>query len=357
MKNLLFFLFAFALCGQFIACDPDDPEPPVSVTPCEEDPTSTCTIFERSSIDFTDGDDVAHTVQIVTITDRGEGTGSITLHNDTTYVLNGLVFVNDGQTLIVEPGTVIKGLPGSGEEASALIIARGGMINAQGEATNPIVLTATADQTFSAPAGIVTTGGLPAGTAGLWGGLIILGDATLNSSPGESAIEGIATNETRGLYGGDNDADNSGTVRYVSIRHGGTDIGAGNEINGVTMGGVGAGTTIEYVEVFGNKDDGFEWFGGTVNTKYLVSAYNQDDAMDYDEGWRGNNQFWLVYQFGSADRGGEHDGGTDPETAPPFATPTIANASYFGLVHSLSAITLEDTTSTASSLGTEKVLM
>lgn len=333
MKNLFYFLFAFALCGQFIACDgtDDTPEPPVTVTPCEEDPTSTCTIFERSSINFTDGDDVSHQVQIVSITDRGEGTGSITLHNDTTYVLDGLVFVNDGQTLIIEPGTVIKGEPGSGEQASALIVARGGMINAQGAANNPIILTATADQTFSAPAGIVTTGGLPAGTAGLWGGLIVLGDASLNSSPGESAIEGINTSETRGLYGGSNDDDNSGTIRYVSVRYGGTDIGAGNEINGVTMGGVGRGTTIEYVEVFGNKDDGFEWFGGTVNTKFLVSAYNQDDAMDYDEGWRGNNQFWLVYQVGSADRGGEHDGGTDPETGTPYANPTIANASYFGL--------------------------
>lgn len=333
MRFLSHFLLLALFAGFFVACeDTDDMSGTTPTeTPCEEDPTSTCTIFERSSINFTDGDDVAHTVQIVTITDRGEGTGSITLHNDTTYVLNGLVFVNDGQTLIVEPGTVIKGEPGSGEEASALVVARGGMINAQGEATNPIILTATADQTFSAPAGIVTTGGLPAGTAGLWGGLIVLGDATLNSSPGESAIEGIATSETRGLYGGSNDDDNSGTIRYVSVRYGGTDIGAGNEINGVTMGGVGAGTTIEYVEVFGNKDDGFEWFGGTVNTKYLVSAYNQDDAMDYDEGWRGNNQFWLVYQVGSADRGGEHDGGTDPETAQPFATPTIANASYFGL--------------------------
>jgi hypothetical protein len=326
-----FFALAFLASLTFVACDEDDTMTPVVEIPCEEDPTATCTIFDRSSINFTDGDDVTHSVQIVTITDRGEGTGSITLHNDTTYILNGLVFVNDGQTLIIEPGTVIKGEAGSGEEASALVVARGGTINAQGEANNPIILTAKADQTFSAPAGIVTNGGLPSGTAGLWGGLIVLGKASLNSSPGESAIEGISTSEPRGLYGGSEDDDNSGTIRYVSVRHGGTDIGAGNEINGVTMGGVGRGTTIEYVEVFGNKDDGFEWFGGTVNTKYLVSAYNQDDAVDYDEGWRGNNQFWLIYQVGSADRGGEHDGGTDPETAQPYATPTIANASFFGL--------------------------
>ncbi|MFK8054971.1 MAG: hypothetical protein AB8F78_02525 [Saprospiraceae bacterium] len=332
MRIFSHLLLAIIFSGFFVACGDDDtPAPPVSTTPCEEDAAATCTIFARSTLDFTDGSGTAHAVDVVSITDRGEGTGSITMHNDTTYVLNGLVFVNPGQTLIIEPGTVIKGEPGTGEEASALIVSRGGMINAQGTSTTPVILTASADPTYSASAGIVTTGGLPSSTAGLWGGLIVLGNASLNSSPGESAIEGINTGEVRGLYGGSDDADNSGTIRYVSVRHGGSDIGGGNEINGVTMGGVGSGTIIEYVEVFGNKDDGFEWFGGTVNTKYLVSGYNQDDAMDYDEGWRGNNQFWLVFQVGSADRGGEHDGGTDPETAPPYATPTIANASYFGL--------------------------
>ena len=150
---------------------------------------------------------------------------------DNEYVLNGLVFVSEGSSLTIQPGTVIKGKPGQGENASALVVARG-----------------------------------------LWGGVIILGRASLNSEPGETPIEGIPTTEPRGIYGGDDDGDNSGVFRYVSIRHGGTDIGAGNEINGLTMGGVGSGTVIEYVEVYNNQDDGFEWFGGTVNTKYLVSA-------------------------------------------------------------------------------------
>ncbi len=304
-----------------------------SLTACEGDsiPRNTATEFERTSIDFTDDKGEEHTVHVVTITDNGDGIGTTTLRSDTTYVLDAFVFVNEGQTLTIEPGTVIKGAAGIGEDASALVVARGGKIEAEGEPDNPIIFTSVADQTYSSASGIVTQGGLPGSSSGLWGGLIILGDATLNSSPGESAIEGIPTSETRGLYGGNNDADDSGTLRYVSVRHGGKDIGAGNEINGVTFGGVGSGTTIEYVEVFGNQDDGFEWFGGTVNTKYLVSGYNQDDAMDYDEGWRGMNQFWLVYQVESADRGGEHDGGTDPETAIPYATPTIVNASYFGL--------------------------
>jgi hypothetical protein len=323
MKNLTYFFFALMLCAQFVACNDDD-EGTMATDP-------TATIFERSSIDFIDGTGVESTIQIVNITDRGQGTGSVTLSNDTTYILNGFVFVNEGQTLTIEPGTVIKGAEGQGEDAAALVVARGAMIDACGTADNPIIFTSVAEPIFASSNGIVRNGNLDANLIGLWGGLIVLGEATINSTPGTSAVEGIPTDETRGNFGGSNDADNSGKLRYISVRHGGSDIGGGNEINGVTFGGVGSGTTVEFVEVFGNRDDGFEWFGGTVNTKNLVSAFNQDDAFDYDIGWRGNNQFWLAFQRISADRGGEHDGGTDPETASPFAMPFIANASFFGL--------------------------
>ena len=163
----------------------------------------------------------------------------------------------------IEAGTVIKGQPGQGENASALVVARGGKIFAEGTATNPIIFTSTADD-------VTDPNDLPLDARGLWGGVIILGKASLNSSPGETPIEGIEVTETRGLYGGSDDADNSGVFRYVSIRYGGTDIGAGNEINGLTMGGVGSGTVIDHVEVANNADDGFEWFGGTVNASHLV---------------------------------------------------------------------------------------
>ncbi|MFQ5445828.1 MAG: carboxypeptidase regulatory-like domain-containing protein [Saprospiraceae bacterium] len=241
---------------------------------------------------------------------------------DKTYVLDGFVFVNDGQTLNIEAGTVIEGKPGEDVNASALIVARGGTINALGTADAPIIFTYEGD-----------TGGSDATLRGQWGGLIVLGKARLNSSPGETAIEGIPTSEVRGLYGGNDDADNSGTIRYVSIRHGGTNIGADNEINGLTLGGVGSGTTIEYVEIIGNKDDAIEWFGGTVKIKYLISAYCADDGLDYDEGYRGQNQFVIVHQDpapDAADRGGEHDGGTDPETGTPYATPVFYNVTSIG---------------------------
>ncbi|MEM0996078.1 MAG: hypothetical protein AAGN35_03315 [Bacteroidota bacterium] len=259
------------------------------------------------------------------ITDNGNGTGTVTWTKDQVYILDGFVFVNSGQTLTIEAGTVIKGRAGTGANASALIVAKGGTINAVGTAAEPIIFTAESDD-------VTSTTDIPAGTRGLWGGLIVLGDATLNSSPGISNIEGIPITEPRGEYGGTNDADNSGSLRYISVRYGGSDIGAGNEINGVTFGGVGSGTTVDHIEVFHNADDGFEFFGGTVNTKNLVAAFCGDDSFDYDEGYRGKGQFWVtIVDNAEGDRGGEHDGGTNPEDGTPYATPNIWNATYVGL--------------------------
>ncbi|GIR12985.1 MAG: hypothetical protein CM15mP23_15600 [Cryomorphaceae bacterium] len=141
-----------------------------------------------------------------------------------------------------------------------------------------------------------------------------------------SSIEGIPTNVPFGQYGGNNDADNSGVITYVSIRHGGTEIGAGNEINGFTLGGVGSGTTINNVEVIANADDGIEFFGGTVSIQNAMVAGVGDDSYDYDEGWRGQlNSNWVaVASSDDGDRGGEHDGGTDPGDSS-----TICNTNYY----------------------------
>ena len=272
----------------------------------------------------------------VTITDDGSGTGTTTWTSDNVYVLDGFVFVNDGDVLTIEPGTVIKGKSGSGADASALVVARGGQIQANGTADAPIVFTFEAD---------ALDGSTPYNVRGQWGGVIILGQATLNSSPGETQIEGIPDTESRGRYGGTNDEDNSGSMTYVSIRHGGTDIGAGNEINGLTLGGVGAGTTLDYIEVISNADDGVEFFGGTASIKHVVTAFCGDDSFDYDEGWRGYGQFWCtVQEEGEGDRGGEHDGGTDPEDGMPYAHPIIYNATYIGRGASAGkrALTLRD---------------
>lgn len=258
---------------------------------------------------------------IVNVTDA-DIQGNVTWTANNVYVLNGFVFVDDGESLTIEPGTVIKGKPGQAENASALVIARGGKIFANGAPTKPIIFTAEADQ---------LNGNLPLDARGLWGGVLILGRARINTATGIGQIEGIPTTEPRGAYGGTDDADNSGVLRYVSVRYGGTNIGAGNEINGVTFGAVGDGTTVEYIEVVNNDDDGFEWFGGTVNTKYLISAFNGDDAFDYDEGFRGKGQFWVALQSeDTGNRGAEQDGGTTPEDGQPYALPVIYNATYIG---------------------------
>ena len=261
------------------------------------------------------------TSNIVTITDGGSGTGTTTWTKDKVYLLDGFVFVNSGQTLTIQAGTVIKGKPGTGASASALIVAKGAQINACGTATEPIIFTFEADP---------LDGSIPVTTTGQWGGLIVLGDARLNTVPTTQNIEGIPTSEPRGAYGGSNDLDNSGSLCYISIRHGGTDIGAGNEINGLTLGGVGSGTSIHHIEVAANADDGIEFFGGAPNLKHILVANVLDDSYDYDQGFRGKGQFWVAIENANSDRGGEHDGGTSPEDGLPYATPVIYNATYIG---------------------------
>lgn len=261
----------------------------------------------------------------ITVTDS-DVEGDVVWTADDTYLLDGFVFVEDGSSLTIEAGTVIKGMPGSGEDASALIVARGGKIFAEGTATDPIIFTAETDD-------LSATDDLPLSARGLWGGVILLGDAPVNEPGGEAHIEGIPESEPRGSYGGTNADHSAGIFRYVSIRHGGSNIGAGNEINGLTFGGVGSGTTVEYVEVYNNQDDGFEWFGGTVDTRFLVSAFNGDDSFDYDQGFDGKGQFWFTIQpaeNGQGNRAGEHDGGDSQEDATPFATPEIYNVTYIG---------------------------
>ncbi len=286
----------------------------------------TTAILMALTIGFTactnDDDEKDPTSNLITLSDDGNGTGTTTWETGDTIILDGLVFVNDGDELTIEPGVVIKGMPGIGENASALVVARGAKINAIGTPEQPIIFTAYSDD---------LNGSVAMTDRGLWGGLIVLGNAELNSDPGETAIEGIPTSEPRGIYGGSDNSDNSGTLKYISIRHGGTDIGEGNEINGLTLGGVGNGTTIEYIEVVANKDDGVEFFGGEPRLKHILVTYCGDDSYDYDEGFRGYGQFWCAIQdTGDGDRCGEHDGGTDPETATPYATPTIFNATYIG---------------------------
>jgi hypothetical protein len=243
------------------------------------------------------------------------------------YMLDGMVFVESGATLTIEAGTVIKAEDGSGNNASGLVICQGGKIYAEGTAEKPIIFTAKLDD---------LSGMLDYTVRGEWGGVIILGNAPTNNATirqVEGINEIVGAGDVRANYGGDNADDNSGVFRFVSIRHTGKAVGdqAGNEIQGLTLGGVGRGTKIEYVESFASADDGFEFFGGTVDMKYMVSAFAADDGFDWDEGFNGRGQFWFVIQGeDEAGRMAEMDGAIGDEQANPYAKPMVANVTYLG---------------------------
>jgi hypothetical protein len=277
---------------------------------------------------------------------------NVTLDSAKEYLLTEVVYVSDS-TITIPAGTVIRGVIGLKDgsnnvtqEPGTLVITRTGQINAVGTPTSPIIFTFETDPTpKTAPTVPLISDTL---VTGLWGGVIILGNAPTNNDqsaanallvPGTDFIEGLIepnpsdpTPDLRGIYGGDAPHDSSGVMRYVSIRNGGFNLSAANEINGLTMGGVGAGTVLEYIEVIAGQDDGFEWFGGTVNSKYLLSAYNNDDAFDYDQGFSGLGQFWVAVMADNGndgDKGGEFDG-DDQAGAKPYAVPVIYNMTVIG---------------------------
>lgn len=226
---------------------------------------------------------------------------------DKIYQMNGKVIVNSGVTLTIEPGTIIKGSTGEGSLASALIIAKGGMINANGTASQPIIFTSILD---NIQVGQSVGTNLSETDQGKWGGIIVLGKAPISAEDGDvsAQIEGIPATDTYGAYGGSDAADNSGTLNYVSIRHGGALIGAGNEINGLTLGGVGTGTTITNIEVVSNLDDGVEFFGGTVNATNVVVGFQGDDAIDIDMNYSGKVENFIVVNGSNSDEALEIDG-------------------------------------------------
>ena len=256
-------------------------------------------------------------------------TGAITENTiwtaDNIYQLNQKVVVSSGVTLTINPGTIIKGSPGTGSLASALIVARGATLDAQGTASEPIIFTTTEDN---------ITCGQTAGTnldendRGRWGGLIVLGNAPCSFSGdiAEAQIEGIPADDSFGLYGGTDASDSSGNLRYLSIRHGGALIGEGNEINGLTLGGVGNGTVIDNIEVLANVDDGIEFFGGTVNASNLLVWAQGDDALDIDQAYSGTIDNAVVVLGDISDHAFEIDG---PEGTASGAF-TLTNATIIG---------------------------
>ncbi len=249
------------------------------------------------------------------VTVSGDITQNTTWAAEDTIVLDGYVYVNNGVTLTIEPGTVIRGLS---DTKACLIIERGGKIIADGTQNKPIVFTSDKPVGERKP--------------GDWAGIIICGKAPINQTGGEAEIEG----GTGAVYGGTDATDNSGILRYVRIEFAGFEVTSGNEINGLTMGGVGSGTTIEYVQVSFGRDDSFEFFGGTVNAKYLVSYRGGDDDFDTDNGFSGNVQFGLILRGpaeadkSDASNGFESDNDANGSSNSPLTSAKFSNITILG---------------------------
>lgn len=260
---------------------------------------------------------------------------TIHLTSNVAWHLSGLVYVDSSDVIIIDPGTFIYGdlstsasVPGGG-----LVVVRGAKIIAQGNAGAPIVFTSA---NTSAPA------------SGDWSGVVILGNAPSNSN-GRVQVEGIPTNPpANATFGGTTGTvatDNSGILQYVRIEYGGYELSTDNEINGLTLGGVGSGTTIDHIEIYKSKDDAIEFFGGTVNVSYIVAVDALDDMFDFDNGYSGT----INYALGLSDttradksqsNGIESDNNAAGDsTASPITKPTINHMTIVGVTPTRASVT------------------
>lgn len=268
------------------------------------------------------------TTEVAALTDKlncevkGDVTSNLTLKAGADYVLNGRVRIGgdntNSATLTVEPGVHVYGRSG----ADFLVVARGSKIMAEGSPTAPIVFTSLQDMIGSPT------------RSGQWGGMVILGNAPSNKCDQVTQTScAIEAEGNAGPYGGYNAADNSGVLKYVQVRYAGYEVVKDNELNGITLAGVGSGTVVDHVQVHKNLDDGIELFGGTVSLKYVVLTGNEDDSLDWTDGWNGNLQFMLVKHDSSnsvSNRGIEADNQSTNYSATPLSQPTIANATIIG---------------------------
>lgn len=236
-------------------------------------------------------------------------TENVTLETGKTYTLNGGVHVKSGATLTIQPGVTI--VAQHDETVDYILIEQGAKIDAQGTAAQPIVMTSEKKE------------------AGAWGGLHICGYAHTNNGSGKSEIGNAP-------YGGNNDADNSGTLKYIRLEYTGYAFDEEHEANGVSFYGVGNGTTVEHLQAYQGSDDGFEFFGGSVNVKYMVVTSCSDDSFDWTEGWNGRGQFLVAYQEAKETLGFdcdclmECDNNGKNFAATPVACPTLANLTLIG---------------------------
>lgn len=252
-----------------------------------------------------------HRDEIVEV--NSDVTSDTTWTADKTWLLKKQVFVKNGATLEIEAGTRILG-----EFGTALIVTRGAKIHADGTADRPIVFTSAKEPGKRAP--------------GDWGGVILLGRAPINSDGGENTIEGFPASQGADItYGGNDPEDSSGVLRFVRIEFAGWEYAPDEEINSLTLGGVGSGTVIEYIQTHMGADDGIEFFGGTANAKYLVVTRMDDDSIDWDLGYTGKIQFAVIQKEPLVGNNGyEADNDGSNMDKQPRSNPTIYNVTMIG---------------------------
>lgn len=274
---------------------------------------TSCTSDDTADIIINDNSTGGGTNNPETVLLSGTFTEDLTLDANTTYKIDGALIMTAGTTLTIPAGMIIEAVA-SGSDVY-IAISSGAQIIANGNANDPIILTSDS----SAP------------QAGDWGGLILLGDAPINSVTGAAT----ATSEIASLpYGGTDISDNSGSIRYVRVQYSGGSADGQSENNGISFYGVGNGTTIEYIQVFEGKDDGIEFFGGTVNVNFVSIVNSQDDSIDWTEGYSGTITNAHVSHGASHDKGIEADGyNTDigNNSSPLFwSKPTVTNLTIIG---------------------------
>ena len=235
----------------------------------------------------------------------GDVFDNITLDASLEYELTGAYTIMDGASLTIPAGTVIKATGGT---ASYIAVAQGGQIFINGTSSSPVVMTSGSSSPVAAD----------------WGGLVVCGKAPTN-------VGSTATSEVADLtYGGNVSDDNSGSIRYLRIEYTGATFNSSKEFNGLSLFGVGSGTTVEYVQSFEGGDDGIEFFGGTVNGKYLVSTNSGDDSIDFADGWSGTGEYWYI--SGGAKAGIEGSNNGDNGDAAPVTNATLRNITVVGPV-------------------------
>lgn len=278
--------------------------------------TALSMIFFTTSCSSDDDNNVTNPTTFVLDRNNLQGEindGEVILESGT-YKLTGKLIVNANAKLTIRPGVIVEATPATAGDFGAVRfigIAQDGEIDVQGTAANPVVMTST----NQAP--------------GSWGGLVICGRAPINKGNTASAEVSDLT------YGGTDSNDSSGSVRYLRLEYTGFAYNSDKEFNGLSMFGVGKGTTIEYVQSYEGSDDGFEWFGGTVDTKYLVSFNSSeevgDDLFDWTEGWNGTNEFWYGKRTNNGNRGIEADNNSNNHLASPISNPTISKITLVGI--------------------------